>query len=121
MSLSILELEEKDTTPNLMSIGEDSIKLVAVSFAALSLSGIKSFAVMLWDTSIAITKEKVLDSWVVWTLNPETANTKHKTITMFKIKITTFFEKKSIPCILEIASKFANLRAVFFRLPKAKK
>jgi len=76
---------------------------------------------MLPEASIAITKAKELAAFETWTFNPETAKTINKIITEFKTRITTFLEKKSIPCILPIALKLANLSAIFFLFFSEKK
>jgi len=76
---------------------------------------------MLCEESMAITKEKELDSLVVLKFNPDIASIIKETINTLKINITIFLEKKSTPRIFAIASKFANFNAPFFLLLKEKK
>ena len=85
------------------------------------LLGGMSFASMLLETSTAMTKEEVLvDTWRV-VLGPAKAQTKEIIMRIVITRLTKFFEYKSIPLTLAIASKLANVKALFLCKYKDKK
>ena len=118
---SIIEFPEKETMPNLVPVGDASTKARAVVLAASKREGEMSFASMLLEESMAITKENVLEGRVRCIVSPERENTIRAEIKQVRIKTRRFFERRSMPLILAMASKFANFRALarfFFRMKK---
>jgi len=76
---------------------------------------------MLSELSIAITKEKELASISLFIVRPERANTRSTINRTLKTSRRMFFEYKSIPLTLAIASKFANFRLLPLRFLSPKK
>ena len=118
ISCPIYALPAKDITPIFTPRGASLTKSIAVCLATVILSGSKSSASILSEASITITKEKELDCLNTCKVNPEIAKIINATISKLKKSAIIFLEKKSTPCILEIASKLANLNATFFLLLK---